>query len=448
VSACGDFLAATALALVLQQRGDGAFAVAAVLIAAAAPPVLLARWTGRLADRADSRLLLVATGLAQAGVCVALAFASGVPEIIALVAVLGAGLAVTGPSLAALLPTMVRANDLPRVVALGQTASALGIMIAPALGGLLTGHFGLRVPLLADAVSYLAIAVAGRLIRTRRGRQAQALAPPKAHAEAAAAARPQATAQTPPAGQPTAPAGQPVGPTGQVAAPAVSARAWRLRDDALLRSAFVLVGAVLAVGSLVNVAEVFFIRQDLHSTATVYGLLNATWIGATIVGGQLLGRRRPRDAGLALSLVGALALDCLAVAAMAAAPSAGWLVPVNIVGGLGNGGLNVAGSVLLGRRVPPAVRGRASAAFGAVVNAASMTGYLLGGLLLTVVPVRVCIAAAGLSGLSLTAGFALPLLRAAGRDRHHDRDRDRDGDGDGDGDRESGQEAGHALRSA
>jgi hypothetical protein len=58
----------------------------------------------------------------------------------------------------------------------------------------------------------------------------------------------------------------------------------------------------------------------------------------------------------------------------------------------------------------------------------------------------VCIAAAGLSGLSLTAGFALPLLRAAGRDRHHDRDRDRDGDGDGD--RESGQEAGHALRSA
>jgi hypothetical protein len=77
-----------------------------------------------------------------------------------------------------------------------------------------------------------------------------------------------------------------------------------------------------------------------------------------------------------------------------------------------------------------------------------MTGYLLGGLLLTVVPVRVCIAAAGLSGLSLTAGFALPLLRAAGRDRHHDRDRDRDGDGDGDGDRESGQEAGHALRSA
>ena len=105
VSSCGDFLAATALVLELQQRGAGGFAVAAVLIAAAAPPVLLVRWTGPLVDRADSRLLLVATGLAQAAACVALAFTSGPAEIIALVAVLAAGLAVTQPCLSALLPS-------------------------------------------------------------------------------------------------------------------------------------------------------------------------------------------------------------------------------------------------------------------------------------------------------------------------------------------------------
>jgi MFS family permease len=416
VSACGDFLAATALVLALQQRGDGGLAVAAVLIAAAAPPVLLVRWTGRLVDRADSRLLLVGTGLAQAGACVALAFASGVAEIIALVAVLAAGLAVTGPTLAALLPAMVRADDLPRVTALGQTANAVGIMIAPALGGVLTGQFGLRVPLLADAVSYLAIAAAGQLIRTRRGRRTRAAA--------------------------------------RLPTPAIPGRGWRLREDALLRPAFVLVGAILAAVSLVNVVEVFFIRQDLHSTATVFGLLSATWIGATIVGGQLLGRRRPGDAGLAVTLLGALALACAAVAVMAAAPDAGWLVPIDIIGGLGNGGLNVATGVLLGRRVPAAVRGQAFAVFGALVNAASMTGYLLGGLLLAVVPVRACIAAAGLFGLAMTAGFALPLLRAAGRDRQRDREgdsgRDRDGEHDrvGDRDREAGHDAGRALRSA
>ncbi len=169
VSSCGDFLAATALVLVLQQRGAGGFAVAAVLIAAAAPPVLLARWTGRLADRADSRFLLVVTGLAQAAVCVALGFVSRPAQIIALVAVLGAGLAVTQPCLSALMPSMVPADDLPRAMALSQTAGSLGMMLAPALGGLLMGRFGLRVPLFADAGSYLAIAAAGRLIRTRRG---------------------------------------------------------------------------------------------------------------------------------------------------------------------------------------------------------------------------------------------------------------------------------------
>jgi len=54
-------------------------------------------------------------------------------------------------------------------MALSQTAGSFGLMLAPALGGLLMGRFGLRVPLLADAGSYLAIAAAGRLIRTRRG---------------------------------------------------------------------------------------------------------------------------------------------------------------------------------------------------------------------------------------------------------------------------------------
>src|SRR5436309_793410 len=77
VSTCGDFLAATALLLILQARGAGGHAVAALLLAAAVPPVLLARWTGRLADRVDSRLLLVATGLVQAATCAAMAFTTG-----------------------------------------------------------------------------------------------------------------------------------------------------------------------------------------------------------------------------------------------------------------------------------------------------------------------------------------------------------------------------------
>src|ERR1700761_7567538 len=100
VSVCGDFLAATTLALLLQQRGHGGLAVSGLLIAASLPVAVLGPWAGRLADRADSRLLLVVCGLAQAAICAGLAFATSPVLIIGLVALLAAGLAVTQPTLA------------------------------------------------------------------------------------------------------------------------------------------------------------------------------------------------------------------------------------------------------------------------------------------------------------------------------------------------------------
>ena len=407
VSSCGDFLAATALVLELQQRGAGGFAVAAVLIAAAAPPVLLVRWTGRLADRADSRRLLTATGLAQAAVCVALAFVSGPAWIIALVALLAAGLAVTQPCLSALLPSMVPAGDLPRAMALGQTASSVGMMLAPALGGLLMGRFGLRVPLLADAGSYLAIAAAGRLIRTRRGSASRPLTAAR-HSMEAATRRPEEHE----GGHGAGPGGAAGARRGHRGAGRAGRSEWGVRRDPLVRAAVALVGAVVAAASLVNVAEVFFIRATLHSTAGMYGLMDSVWISASVAGGWRVARRRPSDPGLALLLLCSLGVTCVAVALVAAVPAVGWLAPVSVLGGLGNGGVNVAAGVLLGRRAPAALRGRAFAVFGAVVNGATVAGFVLGGVLLTMVPVRAAIAAAGLGGLAVTAAFARPVLRA------------------------------------
>ena len=387
VSAAGDLLAAIALVLELQQRGMGGFAVAAILIAAAVPPVLLVGWAGRLADRADSRQLLMVTGLAQAGACVALAFAGGIAEIIALVTVLAAGLALTQPCLSALLPDMVNPDDLPKATALSQTASAAATMLAPALAGLLMGQFGVKVPLLADAASYLAIVAAGGLIRTRRGAPARAPSPEQPSGQ-------QPSGQQPPA-----------------------APGWRLRQDPLIWSAIVLIGAVVAAASLVNVAEVFLIRGTLHSSTTVYGLLDSVWIGATMAGAWLLARRRLADWALGPALLGALVVTCASVAVFGIVPAVGWLVPVSLVGGLGNGGVNNAVAVLIGRRTPSAVRGQAYAVLGAVVSATTTAGYLLGGLLLAVISVRVTIAAAGLAGLAVTVAFALPVLRASRLER-------------------------------
>ncbi|MGE5828401.1 MAG: MFS transporter, partial [Micromonosporaceae bacterium] len=128
VSSCGDYLAATALALTLVARGDNGYGVAALLLAEAVPLVLLGSLAGRLADRVDSRILLVVTGLMQALVCVLLAYADQPAMIVALVALLSAGVAVTQPTVTALVPEMVGTENLPKAMSISQTAGAVGML--------------------------------------------------------------------------------------------------------------------------------------------------------------------------------------------------------------------------------------------------------------------------------------------------------------------------------
>src|SRR6185369_1739960 len=137
VSYLGDFLAATALVLALQARGAGAYAVAAVLIAAALPTVLLAPVAGRVVDRFDSRTVLTSVGLAQAACCAAMAYASSVWLLVALAGLLAAGLAFTTPTFSALLPDMAGPEGVGRAMAIGQTAVSAGALAGPALAGLL-----------------------------------------------------------------------------------------------------------------------------------------------------------------------------------------------------------------------------------------------------------------------------------------------------------------------
>ena len=371
VSTCGDYLAATALVIALQGEGAGGFAVAALLIAAAAPPTLLAPLTGRLADRVDSRYLLVTVSLGQAAVCTALALVSSTAAMIALVALLGCGLAVVNPTTNALIPEMVGRERLARATAVGQTASSIGMLIAPALGGLLVGRFGLRVPLLVDAGTYLAITAAALAIRTRRGRTVAA------------------------------------------PAPATPGPPWSMWRDPLMRALLIAVAAAVSAVSAANVADVFFVRGTLHGSPTVYGLLGAVWTGAMTVGAWLVVRRKLGDGGFAVALIAALAGACGAVALASTVSSVGSLVPLWALGGAFNGAVNVAAGVLLARRSPAEVRGRAFAVFGGVANGANAAGYLLGGLGLTAVSARVLLGLAGGVGLAVAVAFAVPLVKAA-----------------------------------
>ncbi|MGC4865494.1 MFS transporter [Micromonospora sp. DT53] len=388
---CGDFLAATALALALQGAGAGGLAVSGLLLAATLPLVVLAPLAGRLADRTDSRTLLVTIGFGQAAICALLAVVEQPVLVVGLVTLLACGLAVTQPCLAALLPAMVRPTDLPRASAISQTAVSLGALGGPVLAGLLVGQFGTRVPLLLDAATYLALVVASLLLRTRRGGRR----PAASHAVATSRAV---------SGGVTTAGGTEIG--------------WRLRRDPLMLVMVVSTAVVIAAIGGINVIEVFFIRETLGGSPTTYGLVSAAWMAGMLPGGWLavrLARRLDDDGALVRGVLATLAVCSLMVLLAATVPAAGVLVPLWLVGGAANGGDNVFANLLTARRVPEAMRARAYASYGAAVQGGSMAGFLIGGALLAAVPPRPLIAGAGVVGLLVVLVFVPVVTRAARR---------------------------------
>ncbi|SNS17466.1 Predicted arabinose efflux permease, MFS family [Actinoplanes regularis] len=365
ISVCGDFLAATTLALVLQQTGHGGLAVSGLMLAAALPLALLTPFTGRLADRADSRTLLVSVGLGQAVVCGVLAYVTHPVVIIALVALLAAGLAITQPTMQALLPRMVAREDLAKAGGISLTASQVGMLVAPALAGFLVGQTGPRVPLLLDAVSYLALVGMALLIRTRRH------------------------------GAATAAAADPV--------------PFRLRADRSLTVMTVAIAAVVAGVGAVNVFDVFFLRETLGAPATMFGLVAAAWTVGSVLVTPFFGRI-PQHRLTIRVVLAVLAGACAAILAGATVGAAGWLIPLWIFGGACNGALNICITVIVGTRVPSEAHGRAFATVTAVVQGAGLLGYLMAGPLIEQVDPRVLVAGTGAAGL-LAALACVPLVR-------------------------------------
>jgi MFS family permease len=376
VSYCGDFVAATALALTLQAGGDHGPGVAALLIAAALPLAVFGAPAGRLADRIDSRVLVVTTALVQAAVCVALAGVHTPVAMVALVAVLATGSALTQPAMSALTPEMVTPADLPRATSIMQTATTIGMLSGPALGGLLVGLFGgARVPMLVDAASFVVLAMAVLAIRARRGGRV-------------------ATADL--AGVSQAPQ-------------------WTLRRDGLIRTLLISLAAVIASVTAMNVAEVFFVRNTLSSSPTMYGLIAAMWEVGVLFGVWPFARLKGSDNKLALGQLVILATLAVVLLGSATVPDAIWLLPLYFIGGTLNGGVNVIVNLILARRVPRDVRGRVGGTLNAVAAGANLAGYIAGGLLLPHLTPRTLIAGCAALSLVVALGFLIPAMRTGTR---------------------------------
>jgi MFS family permease len=373
------FTADFALTLQLQSEGFGGFAIAALIICATLPLVVLAPFTGRMADRFDSRALMAVSGLVQTAAIVAMAFTDNLYALYGLVIVNAAGTAVLQPVVSALVPAMTRREDLPHAVALVQTGTLIGLAAGPAAAGFLIGANGVGAALLLAAACAMTRALLCCDIRTRRGGVRRELAVHKA----------------------------------------AKGTGWRLGGDRLLTAMVLGLSAVIAAMCAVNVLSVFLVREVYGATESMYGLIKACWtIG--MVGGAWIAaaviRRLDRDVQLAWMLMACLAgvgLVCFGQGMPLFTVLL--LVPLNLIGGIFNAGENSALGIAVARRVPEAFRGRANAAVGGRVNAAQLIGFLLGGGLSVVMDVQTAFAAVGLVSIAIVL-VCLPVIRRAARE--------------------------------
>jgi MFS family permease len=373
MSFAGDIVAATAIVLLLQRNGAGSYAVMALLLAATVPPVLLAPLTGAVADRFDSRTLIVTVAALQALVCVAMTQTTSPVLLIGLSVLLSAGLAFTHPVFAGLPGAMVGKENVPRAASISQTTAMAGMIAAPAVGGFLTARFGVTVPLLLDAVSFLLVMLGGILIKTRL-------------ADARTAAK---------------------APDGGASAPV----RYRVLGDTFLRSILIVSGAVMLCASVINVVIVFYVRDTFGASEETYGLIMSSWMIGLVPGALLV--RRIKWLSHEAILIGSFLCIGVAIVGTGLAPNVWWIVPFYILGGLGNGAQATVTHILLNLRVPATHRGRAFAALGAVSNTGPGLGYVVGGVLLAFIQPRYAFLTAGVLALLAVFAFGGGVRKAA-----------------------------------
>jgi MFS family permease len=370
LSALGDWLALVPLSIELQETTSSGIVVALLFVAVWSPAIFLAGPAGLLADRFDTRRVLLLVSLAQAAVAVGLAFVSGAVAIVALAALLGVGFAVAQPSEFALVPRV--AGEARLAVANGrvETARYVGFTVGPLVGGALAAAGGMQVAMIVNALSFLVVAFAAAIVQCP---------------EADSCVTPEPSQD----------------------------RAWTgavvLVQDRVLAVVMTVAFVSLLFMTASAAAEVFFAKDDLEIGDVGYGLLLTCWTLGMALGATLLPRR------VAPGMLAVAALAAIAVQGFGIGAPAIFLVPalaftLFFVGGLAHGTKNVLVRTLIHERVPASLHGRAYAAYNALRNGAELVALLAGGFLVAALGARWTLFLAG--AIPMTAGLvALAVSR-------------------------------------
>ncbi|UCF36516.1 MAG: MFS transporter [Acidobacteriota bacterium] len=169
-STTGSWMQLTAQSWVVLQLTNSAFYLGLVGFLGQLPIILFTLLGGVFADRFDRRKLLLGSQYIQTAVAIILTILVLLDQIaiwhfLVLVFVAGCGQAFGGPAYQALIPGLVKREDVPNAIALNSIQFNLARMIGPVLAGLAFASLGAAFCFGANAVSFLAVIVSLLLIR-------------------------------------------------------------------------------------------------------------------------------------------------------------------------------------------------------------------------------------------------------------------------------------------
>ncbi|NCV35611.1 MAG: MFS transporter [Actinobacteria bacterium] len=337
------------------------------------PNVLMAPFSGQIADRFESRVVVPAALVAMSASTLSIALVPLVwwaPVALFITATVGT---MVGAASSATVGYLSRPEDMTRVTGIQQTYVSMGSLAGPAAGGILVGTTGYFWPFVIDSVSFLILAATFIGLGLNRK--------PEPHEEGA---KPRA----------------------------LDGFRFLLGEPVLRAIMIILLMVILSLG-VINVGEVFLVVDELGATPIIYGFIGALFAGGSLSGAVLLQVLKIPESKQAAGLLLAILLMVLALTGLSQAPTWQFAAVVYFLAGFGNAGVNIFAVGQIQRRAKESVRGRIMAAVQGSVNAGSMASLGFGGILIGIFGVREIFLAGGVMALLALFIFGPQLLRAS-----------------------------------
>jgi len=364
--------AMTTWAVVLRDKDvAGASGVSLLFLCMLLPSVLLSPWAGLLADKYSTRTLMPPL-LIVMSLC-SFSLAMGWPAWWSYIALLISASANTGVNAAfsALLPSLAAKEDVPRASGLNSIATALGSLLAPAIGGTLVGTTGFHWPFIIDGVSFIILTIAILLLRVNRSGVST-------HEEGSLQAL---------------------------------AGLKFVFQDKLIRSIVILIAVLIVSLGVIQVGEVFLLVDELNATPVIYGIAGAIFALGAVTGG-IFATVTKVPMRFHLKIITAAMITVLVVVVVIASAQNWWIVmSFGYLGGICVAVLNAYGTGIIQNRTKEEVRGRVMAAFGAVITVGTVTSTALAGIVIQTFGVRATFVGAAVIGAVILAILGPAVLK-------------------------------------